>query len=494
MKKDYKRILKNCLLVFLISLSFFLVSKLWSVGNYFGDGLSKTFSDIVDVIKTPFEKLFDDEEKSSFENLKYVLSPKRIVANFEDKRSIMLGSDSDFYMFYEKVLEILRGIELGDIKIESVEKVSSDDYYASLKSKSVLVDYDSLYDYSLVEAITDVSGQSKLMQSTSIIREIIVSMSDNVLNYTALYMRDYNDGTVYKFMLSLDKTALEQMLIERLVNNPLPGTYFYSYELNFHVDQNTDGSPAKVVFYPMTSVALVPEERQVITSYRHGADGEELKNEAEILKLFNINVMTSGKYTDLDGSRNFVEKNATLKIGADGFLEYSSTEGGKGIELTKLKESQNFDIGLATISASAFVRNIFNLIPQSENAMLRISGDLSEGETQGSYTLRYDYYIGGLPVFQVDEKSGNVVSSVVAKVENGYLKYYKHYLRSYDFSDKKTVQETMISAADALVERVGEDFGQMRISKAYECFVDMKGSYPEADWVFEIEGMDGLYR
>ena len=33
----------------------------------------------------------------------------------------MLGSDDDFYKFYEKVIQILRGIEAGEIKIESVE-------------------------------------------------------------------------------------------------------------------------------------------------------------------------------------------------------------------------------------------------------------------------------------------------------------------------------------------------------------------------------------
>ena len=52
----------------------------------------------------------------------------------------------------------------------------------------------------------------------------------------------------------------------------------------------------------------------------------------------------------------------------------------------------------------------------------------------------------------------------------------------------------MITAADALVSNMGEDNTQMKISKAYECFIDSKEGMPEADWVFEIEGMEGLYR
>lgn len=493
-REDFKRYFKTGLLMFLIAMSFFLVFRLWSVGNYFGDGLAQTFSNIVKVVREPFEKLFSKEDDSSLENLKYVLSPKRIVVNYDEKRSIMQSDDGDFFDFYEHVLEILRKTESGEIKIESMENVSLEDYYASLKSKSVLVDYDTLYDYNLLTAVTDVVGQSKLMNDSSIFREIIISMPENVLNYTALYIMDYSDDKVYKFMLDMDKTILEEKLHSRLYENPSSNTYFYSFELNFHVEENADGTPAKVVFYPMTSVALMPEERQRIISYKYAENGEELINEAQILKLFNINAMSAGKYSDIDGSKNFVEKNATLKIDTDGFVEYAATEGGKGIQLTELNENQSFDIGLATILTSGFVRDVFNMLPQSENDMLRISGDLTEGESTGKYTIKYDYYIGGLPVFQIDGKSGEVTNSVVAEVENGYLKYYKHYLRTYDFIEEKTMQETMITAADALVSNMAEDNTQMKISKAYECFIDSKEGMPEADWVFEIEGMEGLYR
>ncbi len=494
MNREYKRYAKNGLLIFLIALSFFLVFRLWSVGNYFGGGLEKNFTNIINVIKKPFLVFFDREEESSLENLKYVLSPKRIVVNYEEKRSVVQGDDEYFFAFYEQFLEILRKTEAGEIKIESVENVSQSDYYASLRSKSLLVDYDTLYDYNLLCAVTDVVGGSKLMPDSAVFREIIISMPENVLNHTALYIMDYSDSKVYKFMLDMDKTVLEGMLYDRLSENPSPGTYFYSFELNFHMEENEDGTPAKVVFYPMTSVALMPEERQRIISYKHGADGEVLEKEAEILNLFNINARSAGKYTDIDGSKNFVENNASLKIGADGFIEYNATEGGKGILLPEYDENKSFDIGLATIAASRFVRDVFNLLPHSEENMLRISGNLVEGDSPGKYIIRYDYYVGGFPVFQSDSKSGEVTNSVVAEIENGYLKHYRHFLRTYDFVHEKTVQETMLQAADALVSRMAVDNGQMKISKAYECFIDSKESLPEADWVFEIEGIEGLYR
>ena len=494
MHKEYKRYLKNSLLIFLIALSFFLVFRLWSVSNYFGDGLAQSISNIARVIKKPFINLFDREDDSSLENLKYVLSPKRIVVNYDEKRSIMQSNEDDFFAFYEHFLEILRKTESGEIKIESVENVSQSDYYASLKSKSVLVDYDTLYDYNLLTAVTDVVGESRLMTDSSVFREIIISMPENVLNYTALYIMDYNDKKVYKYMLNMDKTVLEGLLNTRLAENPSPGTYFYSFELNFHVEENEDGSPAKVLFYPMTSVALMPEERQGIISYKHGLNGEEFENESQILKLFNINTMSAGKYTDIDGSKNFVENNATLKIGADGFIEYISTDEKKGVLLTEISENKSFDVGLATIVTSGFVNEIYNLLENSGNEMLRISGDLTEGDSPGKYTIKYDYYIGGVPVFQLDEKSGEVINSVVARVEDGYLKYYKHYLRTYDYIEEKTVQQTMLAAADELVDKMSVDNSQMKISKAYECFVDSKENLPASDWVFEIEGMDGLYR
>jgi len=94
----------------------------------------------------------------------------------------------------------------------------------------------------------------------------------------------------------------------------------------------------------------------------------------------------------------------------------------------------------------------------------------------------------------MDNSTNIITNSVVAEVENGYLTYYKHYIRTYEYAEEKTVRETMITAADALVSRMVDDGGQMRINQAYECFIDTGSGEPEADWVFEIDGLGGLYR
>lgn len=488
MKKEYKRHFKSAVLIFLILLSFVLVFRLWSIGNYFGTGLSDTFKGVVNFVKEPLTTLFNKNE--SVQNLKFVLSPKRIVVNFSDVRSIMYNDEDDFWSIYDEVINILKNIESGKIKIKSVETVKPEDYYASLKTKSVLIDYDSKYDYNLLAILTEAEEDQKLMEGDAVVREFIISMPDNVLEYSYFYIMDYRDNKVYRYLLDMNKSKLQNLVYKRLSKNVAPDTYNYSFELNFHTGENIDGTPAKVVFNPLTSVALVPEERVGIISHRYGSTGEVLENESEILKKFNINEMSAGKYTDIDGSRNFVEKNAALKIGSEGFIEYTAQEGG-GINLKT--EGSKSDIGTAATVTTDFVTQIFNLLPQSPNCSLRITSDLTESKTQGSYTILYDYYIGGLPVFQT-EKEGKVVNSVVAEVENGKLIYYKHYIRAYDFLEEKKIQETMITAADVLVSKLLSDGEQLKISKAYECFIDMGTSSPEADWVFEIDGLSGLYR
>ncbi|MBR5507788.1 MAG: hypothetical protein IKV88_07070 [Clostridia bacterium] len=493
MKRDYKRYFKNLLLIFLIAMSFFLVFRLWSVGNYFGTGFKDTFESLFDVIRDPVVSLFgNDKDDSSSKDLKFILSPKRIVANFSDKRSVMNNDDADFLSFYEETIEIMKKIEAGEISIKSVENVSEDDYYAALKGKSVLIDFDSKYDYNLFGVVTGVSGESKLMKNSAVVREFIISMPENVLDYTMLYIKDYSDETVYKFLLEMNKTDMEELLRKRLSEDTLSGTYFYSYELNFHVEQNADGSPVKVVFEPLASVNLMPEAKTGVRAERYVAGSEEI-NENELLKKFNMNVRSAGKYTDIDGSRNFIEKNATLKISADGYIEYIATEAGKGVKISDISDDSFFDIGAATTVSSEFVTEIFEMLPKSEDDSIRITGDLTEGTSDGKYRICYDYYIGGLPIFQLDKNSGLITNSVVLEIENGYITYYKHYIRTYGYTEEETVRDTMLTAADALVSKMtsGE---QMRINKAYECFIDSGEGTPEADWVFEIAGLGGLYR
>ena len=459
------------------------------MGNYFGTGLSDTFKNVTELVKSPIKDLIKSE-KDPTQNLRFVLSPKRIVVNFSDVRSIMYNDDSDFLVIYEETINILKKIETESIKVKSIDQVAAEEFYASLKTKSVLIDYDSKYNYNLLAVLTGAKNGSKLMKNNAIVREFILSMPDNVLDYSHLYIMDYTDGKIYRFVLDMDKSNLENLIYKRLSKNVAPDTYNYSFELNFHTGESIDGSPAKVVFNPLTSVALVPEERTGIVSRRYGEDGEKIENESEILKKFNINVMSAGKYEDIDGSRNFVENDAALKIGNGGFIEYAAQDGA-GIKL--LEKGNNFDIGTSAALVTDFVTELSSLLPQTPGCSMRITGDLTEGSSSQSYTIRYDYYIGGLPVFQT-EKDGRITNSVVAKVENGRLIYYKHYIRAYDFSQEKKIQETMIAAADILVSKLLSDGEQLKISKAYECFIDSGSGAPEADWVFEIEGFEGLYR
>ena len=124
---DYKRHIKTVLLISLIVLSFVLVVRLWSVGNYFGSGFKDFIGKTSDRLKAPIVRIFKEFGRdNATHNFEYVLSPKRIVVNSSDKRSILNSPDKDFEKFYEVSTKIIGQVKSGEVKRKSVESVSEE--------------------------------------------------------------------------------------------------------------------------------------------------------------------------------------------------------------------------------------------------------------------------------------------------------------------------------------------------------------------------------
>lgn len=491
--REYKRHIKTALLIFLISLSFVLVVRLWSINSYFGTGFTNVMTEMTDSAFSPvlrlFKKLGNDRASQSLE---YILRPKRIIINSADKRSIINTHDENYLKFYRLGQEIISQVESGSIKIVSSENVSKEEYYSALKSKSMLVDYENKYSSEIFSMINGGKTSNKFLDSNSIVSEYILNISDNVLNYSSLYIMDYNTEAAKKITLEMDKTEMNNIMEKHFSEQSSSDIPFYSFELNFHTGVNTDGTPAKVVFNPFTTIRLVSEEKHGIISHAPDTDYDIL--EKELLKKFNINVMSAGKYTDIDGSKNFVEKNANLKLSSEGYIEYISTDGSHGIEIIDKTDNKAITPNEALSASSEFLFEISNIIHGLDDVSVRLSGDVAETISSGSYIICFDYYIQGMPIFQSDTTTQSPSNAVIIKVENGYLKYYKQYIRTYEIAQEKETQKTIITAADELVSKMSDEISQVKISKAYDCFVDSGQKELFPDWVFEIDGYTGLYK
>lgn len=496
MHRDYKRYIKNVLLSFLIAMSFILTLKLWSVDYYFGNGFIGSLSALTDKVSLPITNFFEGfTQKDRSKSLEAMLRPKRIALNWSNKRSIINEGDGDYMKFYEASFELFNKIESGEIKIKSSENVSSDDYLSVLKGKSILIDYDNKYDYKIFSSVLTSSDKTRLSDDISIIREYIISLSDNVLNYTTLYIKDYKTNNIYKYMFEYDKKSLEMLLSSRLSSSKTENTPLYAFELNFHKRESSDGTVSKTVFNPFASVVLYPEERNVVKPHRYSQDEDaRYFNESDILKKFNINTMTVNKYVDVDGVKVFVENDATLKISPDGYLEYKALEGGRGIAISDVSGKTPQGSASLVSLATDFVMSVYRSLPSTANVELRISEDVPEEQKQTLYTVRYDYFINGMAIFQFDNASQKIVNAVTVEIENGYLKYYKHYLRTYEFIDKKYTAPSMIKAADALVSKISSAEEQIVIERSYECFVDDGAPELKAEWVFGLGTYTGLFR
>lgn len=483
--KASKRHIKTFILIFLIALNFVLVVRLWSAASYFGTGFTDVINDIKDSVKKPVLKIFTElSNNDAPKNLENVLRPKRIVLNDSGKRSIINISNDDFNEIYYASSGILSDVASGKIKIKETQMVSQNEYFAALKTKSVLVDFDNKYSGKMFLKMAGVK-ESDIIDENFSVREYILNFSDNVLNRTSLFVMDYNQGVAYRHSFDLKKSEFDTLIKNHMKKSEAADIPFYSFEINFHIDENSDGSDAKVLFEPLITIGMVPTEQNVVSVKKAEFDINEL------LKAFGINNVSAGKYKDIDGSENFVAQNADLKISSEGYIEYNSAG--------EIALSENGNESLtgayeALVMATEFVTQISEIVSQNDNSSIRLCEDIVKDEKTGSYKIYFDFYKEGIPVLYEDKAANTLNHAVEVELKNGSLIYYKQYVKNYVTEKDKVMSKTMISSADEFISKMSDGKNQIKIEKAYECYVDTKGEQLTADWVFVPSDQKEIYR
>ena len=492
-----KRILKDAILAFLICLNLFLVFQIWFNTNMFSvDSISET-SKFEEVLIRPVKKLFSPKKEGGFsENLRNLMRPQRIILNKSNNRAVLYDEDNNYKKILSYTDDLIRGILSGKTKINKIETISLDEYCAVLKRNSIYLDYDNFCDFRLFSA--GICGESKnqLSSELSVVRECLLSPADNTLNNVALYIKDYKTNNIMKYIIDTKKDILEQELTSYFQAHSKESTLNYSFELNFHKQESGDGSLVKLVFDPLIIFNLVSSDvRGAETDsellYRWPQIQEE--QSSEILGAFKINPMTMRKYTNLTNARVFVENEATLTLSTDGILEYKTIEGGQGLLIASGEQKNNFDIYNAVSAAVNFVYQVNDELPYDLISSLRFNSDLTNTTNQGSYTISFDLYANGYPILQTDHTTGENAHCITMKIENGYLKYYRQFIRKY-YSNSTSLSITpVINAVDGLIDDLNSQNEFLNVLNVGRCYVDLgndKGLVPQ--WNIRVEGIDKI--
>ena len=194
----------------------------------------------------------------------------------------------------------------------------------------------------------------------------------------------------------------------------------------------------------------------------------------EIVKIFDFNSSNANRYTEADGTTVYVENNATLKIHPNGLIEYKALD--NGLQLTQSGGRYNM------ISAvNSFAARI-NKLTKSNSDIYISSGTNSE-----SNILTFDYTSEGFPV---KIALGDIKNAVYCEVANGYIKEYRHLLRTYKKTDDTVTTPEYIYAVDDIIQQYSSVTEEVTINKLYLAYTDSAVNQTlGANWIADVKAV-----
>lgn len=445
-------------------------------------------------IITPVSALFGKARSGGFsQNISSLIKPEKIVANSAGKRSVLYSTVPGYDELLESSNSFMREFLLDELKIRSRETVEEDEVFSVLKGKSLYIDYDNRCDSRLYSVSVCGKEKTSFSNDVSMVKEIVISFRDNVLNTIAIYVKDYKSQNIWKYTVESGDIKIEESLTKYYETYSGENMLSYSYELNFHKEVNVNGREAKVVFDPLILFDLTPKQRpDIVSENLIAGQGTELETPLEniILKAFQINSNSMFKYTDLENAKIFVENDATLIIDPSGYFEYKALEGSRGLSISQGMDKSSYDIYASTTLAVDFVAALCNSISGDLLSRMRISSDVVENTgKQGNYLITFDLYIDGIPVLQYNEETQKTDHTIVMELDNGYLKSYRQYLKTYHFSGNSSGISPVINAVDELISFASEEKLPLRVKRIGVCYFDTQAETLPQKWEVDVDGV-----
>jgi|GEM_PF-5968173 len=271
-------------------------------------------------------------------------------------------------------------------------------------------------------------------------------------NSAAVYLRA-DDGSTVCLINSGGTVQLDDTLLDELGKDGAPNQYLFAAEA-----VNTPMGRARIercAFEPQQLVSVggvvMPD---IVSSSPLSGLGEEgpAENVVQmILHTFGHNSVTSGHYTDSDGSDVYVENFSMVRISPEGMIEYSVFQNEKGIEVTPVSQRQDGKLtGYDMLAAS------WRLLSQLGRGLLGGDGAYLSfcgmEETGGAVRIYFEYRSNGLPVYCGVGEKGYPVS---VEIRDGCITGAQVYPRVWRVSGEARETVPIYYAMDMLADGQG---------------------------------------
>lgn len=454
MKKEK---VKNVVLVILILISIGLFSNMW-IGE-------KLWSDGYDFFA--FFELFspkNDDGGAAFA-IEDILAPRRFIISGGDRRRIVTDSENGYSRCVSETAEVLKNA--GD----SFAEVTREEWFASLKSQSVLVDYGISASSSLLAEI----GISA--PDGGVFSKILIVPDSGYLKRCRVYFENDLSGKILKTDTLTEHPSFPTMItsytdIGNASNIP------YAFELGFDsvkLDENENISQ-NILLDSTLSLSL---GERLVPSVKISSNLSSQTAEKVIKNFFDTGVSVR-RYVQKDGSGVFVNRKSTLRASPDGYLEYTAESKGKKITAARSNDAE-------TVSAvMSLVRNISAQCNLS-TARFQLHNAPTTGE-DGVTNISLNYFLDSVPVLVKDEH-GNVLPAVTAEIKDGRLIYFKFYIYEISSLPQKTRLSSMLKALDGLYSQAGGE--KLDVSDLYVSYIaDGSSQMLVPSWCARIKNSD----
>ncbi len=441
MKERIKSIVLTILIISNFILGSFVLSskKLWSDSdyNFFSD--AGFFSGIYQKVETLLHK-----KNNVTTHLEY---PEMLVINtgYQTSRLSLDRADS---LFEELSVILNEYLKSAFSSPQKFVKISKNDFYSTLSSKSVYIRYPVTYDSSLFAYLLGITDADSVQSFTSI-KNIIVTHDGYVC------IEDAITGDTYRCYTGLSENKLSEIINENIdTPNETNQVINYAFDLGFDKafgNQKALLSPIITLYSDELTVGTVSSQ---IPIARLSSTPSDTVAE-DILKVFNMNTNVFRRYTEADGTLVFVENNATLKISPFGDITYSATD--NGVLLLKDAISNKYEI----LPKLADFVNTVNSTADSANSM-QLSSNITQNELSGDIiNVTFDYLADGIPVMLTSADCPNAVS---VTVEGGRITRYHHRVRSYTSTKESRTVENYIYALDDSIAKIEGQINDIEIN------------------------------
>ena len=487
-----KKILKNALLIGSVLLAVILVSQIWFSSYFLPDGYGFFVSSFHRRIITPVMDFFKQDGGSTFsQNLQNLYKPERIVVNVSGERCAYVEGQESYAEAYALSNDILNRMLTGAYKVKSKTTIDRDAYTSALKGKSIYVDYGKNCDYRLFSFSISGKSQSRFSDDLSAVSGHVISLQDSIMNDISLYIIDQKSSNIFRYVIEANnKDEVNQKMEELRAQTPSAGSLSYSFELNFHKEQ--ENAASKILFEPMILMDLAPAQVSRFESHRLDEFVQGISEDMinTILRTFSINTRSMWHYTDLTNARVFVENNATLTLSPDGLIEYQTVGNGRGLDISDNKNA--YDIYAATDNAMDFVTRLCSHMPPEIFENLRIRTDMvDDADKQGVYHIYFDYCVDGIPIRHKTETG--YAHTIEMEINNGYLKSYRQYIRTYEKTNQEKITALpVLSAADLLVDALYKEPEPLRVQRINLCYVEDEAGVLTPTWNALIGGQEHI--